>query len=400
LAVDVLDGGGPQRRRRVVIGAGGFVFGAAMMVAATGAATPRFLDASERGPVRVGLVQTNLPQDNRMAWSLRDRVSDLEDFLRLSRNVAADGPDFIVWPETMFPGSTLSPDAIDAEREAGLFHADLGLASTFFVDRLLDGQRDIGVPMIVGAIGVDGFEVVLLDSGGVDFDVDARFNSTFVVRDGAIAAERYDKMHLTPFGEVMPYISAWPWLERQLLAIGARGMAFDLDAGRDPVVHVLPTAAAGDVRVATPICFEVTADWVPRRLVTEGGERRADLMVHLTNDGWFGQFAGGRANHQLITRWRCIELATPAVRCANTGISSSIDARGRVLAEQPGWTDGTLTVEVMLPPEDALTIFARLGDVAGFTSLLATVVLGVLGVVRGRRTAKTAPKEQLDPTTD
>jgi len=69
---------------------------------------------------------------------------------------------------------------------------------------------------------------------------DALYNSAFLVRDSRVQPVRYDKIDLTPFGEVMPYIQHWPWLQRQLMAWAAPGLTFDLSEGRLPRVFRLP----------------------------------------------------------------------------------------------------------------------------------------------------------------
>ncbi len=338
----------------------------------------------------VAVIQTNVPQDNRVAWSFPQRRADFETFKRLTREVAREKPDLIVWPETMFPGIALNDDAVRVEKGAGLLFNDPvagGTPSTVFYDELLALQKELGVPMVVGAIAKEGLRIDTVEwpGGGtrIEMDAAATFNSAFVVSEGAVQPERYDKVKLTPFGEYMPYISWSDWLEKNLLALGAGGMSFDLDAGR--VYRALEAPARDDsepphpadaasanlshegrgeinternhaagrsLRIATPICFEATMPAVCRRLVYGGGwraERKADVLVNLTNDGWFGGSRATHENHLLLARWRCIELGTPMVRAANTGISCSIDAAGRVTDRLGIGKEGVLIARVSLP---------------------------------------------------
>lgn len=342
--------------------------------------------------LRVAVVQTSVPQDNRSAWTIERRLDDFGVLLELTGRAAAAGPDLIVWPETMFPGPTLSPDATAAQRDAGLAWTVAAPGSgepatlpvTAFLDGLLDAQRGAGVPIVVGAIGLDGYALRLGPDGAPAELSEGRFNSAFVVAGGAVADTRYDKMHLTPFGEVMPYISAWPWLERRLLALGARGMAFDLDAGADPTVLEVPSPG-GPVRVASPICFEITAPRVPRRLVWgDDGSRRAQLLVHLTNDGWFGSHRGGREHHLLHARWRAVEHRTPVARAANTGVSALIDAAGRVTTRARVGAERVVAGVLTLPPVGETDPWAggRFGARGGWVaaSLLGFVVFWAAAV--------------------
>ncbi len=346
-------------------------------------------------PARIGVVQTNIPQDNKMSWSIAQRAKDFAEFLSMTDEVAAQAPDIIVWPETMFPGSTLSPQAVAVERDSGLGYRDVDLPLTAFHDALVEKQAEKGIPMLVGSLGIEGFQIVTGERGS-RVETSAEFNSAFLITGGNVTDARYDKMFLTPFGEVMPYISLWPWLERQLLAVGASGMSFNLSAGRSPVVFDIPTDGR-TIRVATPICFEVTSSWVNRRLVFGDGRRRADLLISLTNDGWFNVSDAGRANHLLSARWRCVELATPMVRAANTGISAAIGAGGKLIAQSsdgrhspaalPPRAAGVLTVDVPLGTSSA-TPFVVWGRWIGI--LAPWVVLGGL-IASFRRPTPTVP---------
>ncbi len=367
--------------------------------------------------IRIGVVQTSVPQTIRGTWTLDQRIEEMRTLMMLTLEIddRARDTDIIIWPETMFPGPTLSPEAIAVLRKeySALFtpdEADLLLLDT----ALLTLSEQVQPALIVGARGYEGFRIERDEQSQTIFEADRSYNSTFVVSNGVITPQRYDKMHLTPFGEVMPYLSAWAWLESKLLAIGAQGMSFDLDAGTDPTALVARIPDGREIRLATPICFEATVARVCRQLVFADGRRRADLMLNLTNDGWFGDHPGGREHHMLLARWRCIELATPMVRAANTGISAVIDSRGRVVERGPQWIldefdelrpaaagdeqlAGILVAEVELGTE--MTPYGRVGDIVGWSSMAAAVALAGLAIFlpagRGRRDE---PMESTDQT--
>jgi apolipoprotein N-acyltransferase len=327
--------------------------------------------------LRVGIVQTNLTQEIKGAWPMEQRLRDFKRFedltLRAAESTSDDGRpvDLIVWPETMFPGFWLNADAIQKERNAGLTAG--GVVTTEFYDRLKALQGFIGIPIIVGAVAAEGVAIDIDPDGRVKIDTQREYNSAFVIMNGAVQSERYDKVHLTPFGEVMPYIGAWPWLQQRLLALGAKGMTFGLSAGD----HADPLTIAMDdeqsLVVATPICFEATVSDVCRSMTHSGDVRRADLIAALTNDGWFHWHDGARLNHLLMARWRCAELGVPMARAANTGISALIDAFGQIVAAGPDWppdspasrSDGILVGDLVLPKGDQSAFFSRTGPLAG-----------------------------------
>jgi len=378
--------------------------GAAVVAAVWGAGSMLAPRPDLAGPaLRVAIVQTNVPQSNKVDWTIDRELEDWKRFEELTVAIAGHAepgrlrPDIVIWPETMMPGITLEPSALKVLADEGIVHnrettVDGGpptVGATAFADRLLEIQPQLGIPMLIGEEGVEGLRVGRGDENRVRIERDRRFNSVYLVHSGRIQRLRYDKVRLTPFGETMPLISSWPWLEQQLLELGARGMAFDLAAGTSMTVFPVPAAALGsDVRIVTPICFEVTVASHCRRLVYKDGVRRADLIANVTNDGWFGNSDVARAQHLQISRWRCLELATPMARAANTGISALIDARGIVLASgvegslQRARVDGYLAGELVLG--SMVTPYAVVGDVVGWSALVATIFMLAGTYIRGR----------------
>lgn len=338
---------------------------------------------------RIAAIQTNLPQTLRMEWPTDERIQDTRRFLAMTVEAgrATPTPDLIVWPETMYPGFYLDEESLEAVRAAGPQMKGFIEFNDAVFDATLDIQQGIGRPLLIGTSVFEGLRF----DGEYWFEHDHRFNSVVLADRGMIQPERYDKVRLTPFGEEMPYISAWPWLEQRLLAIGAEGMPFDLSAGAEySVFEISQEGHETPFRVVTPICFESTIASLCRRLVYGSQGRRADVMVTVTNDGWFGWFDGGRAKHKLAGRWRCVELGTPMVRAANTGISAVIDHRGRVLSAgvegeaQTARVEGVLIGEVALPIGE--TRYGRRGwDVVAWIAGVWVAIAMALAIAGGRR---------------
>ncbi len=371
--------------------------------------------------LRVAVIQPNVPQDNRLMWTVRQRVRDWLTLRDLTIAAATDPKnpepvDVIIWPEGFVPGWTLDPVSLAVERAERLAWTMVPrtpddvpeltgfpskISATMIVDELLILQQALGIPMVVGSVAFDNLRIVDTDDG-IEYLRDAMYNSAFVLLDGEPQPVWYDKLHLTPFGEVMPYISAWDWLENKLLSIGAKGMEFALSKGKKPKRLTIPVQRENKtdfVSLATPICFEATLSHVCRELVFEGGQRQAQVMVNITNDGWFGSWDAGRETHLLIARWRCIELNTPMVRSANTGISSVIDHRGvvqsRTITPLDAWDprQGHLIADVVLG--QGSTVFARLGDWFGWVCFGAVLIWSLLAIFRrspGVQPADTCPE--------
>lgn len=347
-----------------------FAFGSARIAA---------LDAAPRTePPRIVLVQTNLPMSNKIAWSPDAQVEDFRAFARVTidgvRKARESGPvDAAVWPETMVPGIGLEPESLRTLVEGGYFPSDR------FEQALRDLSTLVGAPLVVGSPAYLGLRVE-----GQRYAWDRQFNSAYLVGPEGRRA-RTDKIFLTPFGETMPIISRSDWLEQRLLDLGAHGMTFDLDAADSPSLLRVPSGA-GEVALGVPICFEITAPWASRRIAFHDGARQAEVLVNISNDGWFDTSRAGRRQHLQVAQLRAAELATPVLRAANTGISAEIDAAGRIVARLPAQTEGTLAAA----PRRAtgVPLAARVGDGVAWCALAAAVV----GFVIERRRARVAKK--------
>ncbi|MEO0511752.1 MAG: apolipoprotein N-acyltransferase [Planctomycetota bacterium] len=299
----------------------------------------------------LGLIQTNVPQSVRGGWGVQDRLDAYDQAIVLTGEAVEAGAEVVVWPETMFPGAELNDEAAAVIDAAGLgLQSEQGfLPLGVFRERLLDRQRALGVPMVVGARAANGLRV-----RDVPFaiEADARFNSAFVIGDGFVQA-RYDKSRLVPFGETLPYVDGVPWLEELVLSVGvgAAGMAFDLDAGKEPgTVGLVVPPRTEPIHVATPICFEITEAGYLRRLVS-GADPSAALVLNLSNDGWFGSSDAGREVHLLSARWRAVEIGRPVARAANTGITAVIAADGTVTDRLSPGEPGVLVADVPIAAE-------------------------------------------------
>ncbi|MGE3106824.1 MAG: apolipoprotein N-acyltransferase [Phycisphaerales bacterium] len=365
------------------------------------------------GSIRFGVVQTNLPQDNKIGWKQSEREGDYERFLKLTREAAQFRPraDVICWPETMYPGTGLNTEYLSELRRLATERGidPLALGDVAMAARLVEVQRELGIPLVVGAQALDGFRIVPASSAGAaaTTQVEARYNSACVVDSEGIRAPRYDKMELTPFGEVIPYLWRWKAAQAWVEKVGAGGMKFDLSPGARAVCLPLDIAQGAvsparepevdrDVRIVlmTPICFEATKAEHCRRLALAARQAypdRARVMVNLSNDGWFGDAVGKREQHMDAARWRCVELGVPMVRAVNTGLSCFIDAAGRVHPrggdnrEVGAQTEGVVIDAVSLPPPGATTVFMRIGNMAGWVAVGGCVALMAGSVLASRR---------------
>lgn len=180
------------------------------------------------------------------------------------------------------------------------------------------------------------------------------YNSLYIFGPGGRLLSTYDKFHLVPFGEYLP-------LESILRSAGiTKLVAFpgSFAAGDGPKTFPLPDAPA----VGPLICYEIL---FPSAVI---GATRPGWLVNVTDDSWFGPWAGPE-QHLLAARVRAIEEGLPVVRAANTGISAVVDPLGREITTLGLGRTGA--IDSGLPRALAMPGYALYGD-AGFLLLLAT----------------------------
>jgi apolipoprotein N-acyltransferase len=327
-------------------------------------------------PIRLpmALVQTNVPQSNKIKWSKEQQISDVADAVALTRKAAGEKtklnqrPKLIIWPETMLPGSGFEVLGKDFSPYTASTESMWG-----FPSHIRDLARELGIPLLVGSHTWLGVQIEDENREWIRVTSDIEYNSAVLVHpDGNTA--RYDKSFLTPFGERIPYVSLWPALEKYVRDSVGAAMLFSLDAGDYQSNLVVDT-----VRIATPICFEDTVPSVVRCLVWKNNERQADVLINISNDGWFGNMDGARLQHVREARMRCIENRTPMVRVANTGQSCLINSRG--IVQFVAMSDGkpalqvaaTLLVAPVIGWDRPLSLY--LGDSIAWLSLFGGILL-------------------------
>jgi len=234
-------------------------------------------------------------------------------------------------------------------------------ATGFAVARSPGALDQIALLTARGQTLITGSDRFVRDADGI-----VGYNSLYLFGAGGALPLTYDKFHLVPFGEYVPYAAILNKIGINQFTIGP-----GFRAGDHP--HVLDAGSAPPV---TPlICYEVI---FPHAVVDPNGPRPG-WLVNITDDSWFGPWAGPR-QHLLIARVRAIEEGLPIARAANTGISAMIDGNGRVRAQLGLNRMGV--VDAALPQALSPTLYARFGDLA-FLLLLVTAAFAAF--VLGRR---------------
>ncbi|PYK11310.1 MAG: apolipoprotein N-acyltransferase [Verrucomicrobia bacterium] len=300
-------------------------------------------------PLRVAAVQSNVPQNQKFDPQFTRKIFD--QFRRLSEIALRSNspPDLLIWPESSMPGPVL------AEQENYRFVMNLAASA----------ESDL----LLGAIDEENGDV---------------YNAALLVSDGGERVQVYRKLHLVPFGEYVPGRHRVPLLAR----IVGDQVPGDFKAGKEYTVFALTT---GDVQVAPLICFEDTIGELTRQFVLPSETNPgANLLVDITNDGWFLHSAGSH-QHLANAICRCVETRRPMVRAANTGVTCFINQFGRVtqmLRDETGstFTEGVLTGEIKVPTEHELTFYTRHGELfAKFCAVITLLAILAASAIRRRK---------------
>lgn len=284
--------------------------------------------------VRLRIMQPNLQQNMKFNYAAKQEVMSryliLSDRSTGPQSTGVRDATHLIWPESAFP---------------------------FFLTREADAMAQIAELLPQGTVLITG--AVRAPEMVPGAKLTRAYNSIYVIDHNGSILSVYDKVHLVPFGEYLPFQDL---LERlglmQLTKVQGGFIAGDrrraIDVPRAP--RFLPL-----------ICYEIV---FPGAAVPRG--ERPGWLVNLTNDGWFGS-SSGPYQHLQQARVRAIEEGLPLARAANTGISAVIDPLGRIVKSLPLGTEGVL--DSPLPRGIDPTIYVRIGDGGAALLLFGAVVL-------------------------
>jgi apolipoprotein N-acyltransferase len=300
------------------------------------------------------LVQENIPaQANWTRDAFERTLRELTDLS--AKTVAANSSpapdskpskvDFIVWPESPAPFFASDP---------------------LFRNPLSEMAQATHTWVVTGAIG----STPAMQGGKSASQI---FNSAALVSPTGDWTARYDKVHLVPFGEYLPFPQLFSFAGGLTKEVGE----FQSGASRAPL-------DAGSTRLGVFICYESVFPGEVREFADQG----AQVLVNLSNDGWYGD-SGAYAQHLNQTRMRAIENDRWILSATNTGVTASIDPYGRTVARLPRKERSALVAPYALT--SVTTFYTRHGD--WFCWLCAIISAGALiarFAIRGKEKAETS----------
>ena len=283
--------------------------------------------------LKVGIVQGNVDLEEKWSGILHERV--LDTHIRLTEEVAKEEPELIVWSETA-TASCLKHEGGDLVRLSNL-------------------ARKLRSHLLIGSLDLAG--------------QDNYYNSAFLISPQGNIACQYNKIHLVPFGEVIPLRRQVPFLARLVERMGGGGFKpgeeltiFNIDGKRFGVL----------------ICYEGIFDNLVRRFVKKG----ANFIINITNDAWYEK-TSAPYQHFSFSIFRAIENRIPIVRAANTGVSGFIDSQGRIRKDLDIFIEGTLVDKISLKRQE--TFYTRFGNLFAYFCLTLSGLFIVSTLIQKQR---------------
>lgn len=327
------------------------------------------------------LVQLNIPQEAaRPLWTATEVHLGYEDdtLAALEQLGSKQQPDWIVWPETALTGRILRAD----DGNWGMWEQNV-----VTIGRV----REKSAATLV--LGVNETEASS-DDGMLIMKQDGKEWNSLAILPVDDSLQTFRKNHLVIFGEYIPLVDKLPFLAK--IYEQQSGVEFGEGLSVGDSLEPLTAEVHGEgFGVIPTVCFEDTVPRLMRKFVRKGPQ----LIVNVTNDGWFKESAGA-AQHFANSRFRAIELRRPMIRCANTGVSAAITTTGTTIHPDGGrpqelrdangshFTRGSLLAEVDIPKDPPTTLYAMIGD----WGVIGLAFLG-FGLVSRKRSGHDLPEE-------
>ena len=273
--------------------------------------------------VRIAVIQGNIDQAEK--WDPAFKAASIKTHRRLSLKANLDNPDLIVWPESATP-----------------FYLFYDKEPT---EKVMESIQQVGTDFLIGSPSF------ARNQGNIEY-----YNSAYLIQPHAKSIGKYDKAHLVPYGEYVPFKRWLPFLGKMVAQVG------DFRPGKAGKT----LAWKKDASVGIQICYEIIFPGLSRKMV----KNDAVLLVNITNDAWFGT-TSGPYQHFSMTVFRAVENRRTLARAANTGISGFIDPVGRILASTSLLKEAAVTRTVPLIRNK--TIYTRFGDLFAIACLAGTI---------------------------
>jgi len=276
--------------------------------------------SEKAGEATISVIQGNIDQS--LKWKKEYQLKTIDKYVDLSYQASLNKPDLIVWPETAAP-----------------FYYQYNQNLTNKIMNSIDQTKTAHL------LGSPSFK---RENKSFVF-----YNSAFLTTADGVTGEKYNKVHLVPFGEYVPMRKFLPFIKK---ITEQSGNFLPGEKGK--------ILALNDIRLGVQICFEVVFPDLTRAAVKNG----ANIIVNMTNDAWFGKKSAPLQHFSMVV-FRAVENRRAVARAANTGISGFIDPTGKIISQTDLFKDAHLTEK--LPLINTISFYTKYGDLfAGICFLI------------------------------
>jgi len=277
-------------------------------------------------PLKVTIVQGNIEQ--LIKWDPAFQTATTEKYINLSLSAKEEKPDLVVWPETATPF---------------YFLYDRPLSK-----KVLKGIHDTNTDFLIGSPSF------ARRGNTIEY-----YNSAYLISPDGRVCGKYDKAHLVPFGEYVPFKKWLPFIGKMVEAVG------DFSAGQEG-----KTIELNSYKLGLLICYEIIFPELSRAMT----KNDAVLLVNITNDAWYGR-SSAPYQHFSMAVFRAIENRRSLVRAANTGISGFIDPVGRVMDSTLLFKEKVTTRSIPIIHETSA--YTRFGDLFAIACLIIILIFSI-----------------------
>lgn len=280
--------------------------------------------------IKAAVIQGNI--DQAVKWDPEFQRLTVKKYIDLSLLAKKNNPDLVVWPETATPF---------------YFLYNIGLSNM-----VKKGINDTGTTFLFGSPSFISGKM------GVE-----HYNTAYLVSPDGKVYGKYNKVHLVPFGEYIPFNKWLPFIGKMVEGVG------DFKPGIKG-----KTIKWGDYSLGVQICYEIIFPDLSRTMV----KNNAALLVNITNDAWFGT-TSAPYQHFSMAIFRAVENRRALIRSANTGISGFIDPVGRIIEKTDLFKEAVITRSV--PLICMTSFYTSFGDLFAIFCMVATAICYMLKYV-------------------
>lgn len=281
--------------------------------------------------LKVAIIQSNIGIEESWDWDVK-KESILQMLIRLTKQAAVKQPSLTIWTETAILNS---PDLSDSLR-----------------NKLSSLAKDMRTNLLIGA------PYIRFKKTNTEY-----YNSAFLFSDTGEIIDRYDKIHLVPYGEMLPLENIFPIVRKLIPQAGYYSPGNKLTVFQKPA------------RFNVLICFEGIFGNLTRKFVKNG----AQFIINITNDAW-SKTAAAYYQHFSIAIFRAVENKTYFLRAGNTGISAIITPYGHIQEILEIGKEGVIISQIS--PMSKNTFYTRYGDIFAYVCLMISLLLTVQAGIR------------------